>query len=277
MNVFILAAGFGERFTASIDARLAGLSDRGDADDLRRDLLRRRALPKGLQPIGGRVVLDFMMDQVRDLNTGVFPNHVYMITNGLYDEAFRRWAAQMGIKDSHIICNGAMTPEERGGSLNDLMALTSRFGIQWSAAILPTDSIFHPGFSLQRMVEEHPTENLMAVTPVERSRISRHGQAILDTKGVITSFIEKPADPPDLPEYLAAVALYVLKEPTLCRLYHYLQLPGVNTDAPGHFIQFLVNNGWASITGYRVPGRYDIGTLEGLEQAEQHILSERSS
>ena len=87
MKALILAAGYA--------TRLRPLTD---------------SVPKQLLPVGGRPMIDWILDKIRE--AGI--DDVHLVTNGRFAEDFERWAAGTGVV---VHDDGTATNETRLGAI----------------------------------------------------------------------------------------------------------------------------------------------------------------
>jgi len=208
MKVLILAAGFGTRVQ-----HLTG------------------GKPKALMPYKDGVLLDALMDQFSA------SDEVSLITNALYREQFEKWAVGKGC-DIPLIDNQVMAESERKGALFDLALALDHVGIDEPMIVVGSDTIFD--FSLRAFGESLAREQCSLVgvrkNPDPEDQ-RRRGVVQMDALGRITGFEEKPQFPKS---DTAATALYGFMPEALRRLKPYLA-ENQNIDAPGYFIQYLIN------------------------------------
>ena len=107
---------------------------------------------------------------------------------------------------------------------------------------------------------------MLVLRETEPTGPSRYNEVTLDSRGVVTRFREKPADPKTR---LAATAVYFFTADVAERLARYLETGG-ETDAPGHFVEWLV--GQTPVGGVQLDGEwFDIGTPETLDRARRRF------
>jgi NDP-sugar pyrophosphorylase family protein len=93
---------------------------------------------------------------------------------------------------------------------------------------------------------------------------SRYNEVVLGEGGRVLSFREKPSQ---ATSELAAIALYLFPQHVAARVAEYLS-GGGNPDAPGHFIQWLVEQ--EPVYASPLLGSwFDIGTPETLAAARR--------
>src|SRR5205807_9572397 len=89
MRALILAAGYA--------TRLRPLTD---------------TLPKQLLPVGGRPMVDWILDKLRETSA----DEIHLVTNARFADDFRRWADG---KEVQVHDDGTTTNEDRLGAIGD--------------------------------------------------------------------------------------------------------------------------------------------------------------
>lgn len=214
-----------------------------------------------LLPVGGRPVLDWIFDKVREVEL----DDVHLVTNTRFAGQFEEWAADKGVI---VHDDGTTSNDDRLGALGDIALVLDEAG--WDGEdvlIVAGDNLFD--YSLRDFVDfwagkapgasavavyEHPTRELL----------SQYGIVELDTDDRIESFVEKPEKPPS---NLASTATYLYDRAHLALLRAYLA-DGESPDAPGNFIAWLHSR--APVYGYRFSGEWlDIGDLTQYREADE--------
>ena len=234
MNALLLAAGYGTRLYP-----------------LTRDC------PKPLLPVGGRPILDHLVDR---LDAAAEIERMILVSNARFVDQFERWAAGRTLRTPlEIINDGSTTNENRRGAVADIqLALDHAGGAGEGVYVLATDNL--PRFDLLEIIglsRQRAASAVFAVPVPDRKELTRMGVAELDEGGLIVGFEEKPAHPrgqhrvPPLYVYTAEAAALVGR----------FLAEGNNPDAPGHFLAWLVRR--RRVYAVRTDlGTYDIGTIE---------------
>jgi glucose-1-phosphate thymidylyltransferase len=222
--------------------------------------------PKGLLPVGGRPMLDWIVDNVR--SAGI--DDVSVVTNARFAARFEAWADGVTILD-----DGTDSNENRLGAIGDI-----RFAaLDDDALIIAGDNLFdYPLAGLVAFWEEKGRESAVAVLDVgDRELARRYGIVDLDADDRIVGFVEKPDDPPST---LAATATYLYSREHLRLVDAYLE-EGNNPDQPGNFVAWLHRR--EPVYAYRFAGGwYDVGDHAQLLEADNRLrrrqgLPERAS
>jgi len=222
--------------------------------------------PKPLLPVGGRPMLDWIVERVQEVEE---IDGIHVVTNARYAGHFERWAEGRGI---HVHDDGTTSNEDRLGAVGDMRFTVEDAGLQGEHLIvIAGDNLFD--YSLADYVEwwhDKGTASAIAVRRIpDRELIKQYGVITVDDDERITSIVEKPEEPKS---DLAATATYIYHREHAALLQEYLD-GGNPPDQPGRFPAWLVDR--APIYGYAFPGLWmDIGDREQLLEAD-NLLRER--
>ena len=231
-------------------------------------LTRDRAKP--LLEVAGAPILTHVLRGVLGLE-GL--SEVVVIANHRFAPHFARWAeAAESPVPLRILDDGTTSEDDKLGAIGDLafaLDLVPPGDESWLVAA--GDNLL--GFDLRLLEErfrEDASRSLLAVREVARDGPSMYNEVVVDERGNVQSFREKPADPVS---ELAAIALYFFPASIREALAAYLAQGG-NPDAPGHFIAWLVER--EPVRATPLPGPwFDIGSLEGLDHARSRYRTPR--
>lgn len=222
--------------------------------------------PKPLLPIGGRPMVDRLLDCLEPIGFDA----VYLVTNAKFAEQFRDWAAGTGVV---VVDDGTTSEEDRLGAIGDIGLVIEREEIDDDLVVVAGDNLFSErlgDFGRAARERRVPLLAIHDVGDVELIR-GRYNSIELDAEGRITYFEEKPVEPRST---LSGIGLYFYPRTTLPLIREYLAA-GNNPDQPGRLVEWLYPR--VDIYTWPVPGRwYDIGSREQLDEADR-IFSERAS
>ena len=251
MNALILAAGYATRLYP---------------------LTLKRAKP--LLEVAGKPIIEWLFDNltsVPQLRT------VYVVTNDKFAADFQDWAnayqdrsastnaaADQPWKiDIKIINDGSTSDDDKLGAIGDINLVLTRENLATDDLIVVAgDNLFEQ--PLREFVEaaQHSPAAVAIHDEGDLEAMKKYGTVTIDSKGVITSFEEKPLKPKST---LAAVALYYYSRETLPMFTTYLAA-GNNPDQPGLFLQWLYTR--KPVGTFEIKGRWlDIGSKETLAHA----------
>jgi glucose-1-phosphate thymidylyltransferase len=241
VNAILLAAGYGTRLYP-----------------LTRDC------PKSLLPVGGRPILDYLVER---LETAPEIERLFLVTNARFARDFENWAEERRRRASEgrppapirILNDGSASNADRLGAVADLQFVLDEAGVAREGAyVLATDNL--PRFDLRDIIalaQDRNANAVFACRSTDIAELRRMGVAQLDADGRITAFEEKPLHPRG---EFRVPPFYVYTAQAMTSVATYL-IEGNNPDAPGHFLEWLVRR-QDVYACRRDEGTYDIGTLE---------------
>lgn len=214
--------------------------------------------PKALLKVGGRALLDYILDEVNSLDE---IDEIYLVTNAKYTPHFESWAkAKNNIKPITVINDGTYTNDDRLGAIGDINFTIEKCNINDDVLIIAGDNLFT--FKLREFLDFYKAKNAPSVCVREETDINllkRVGVAVLDDSNKILDFEEKPAEPKS--KY-AVYAEYIYPKEILPVFKEYLA-EGNSNDAPGNFVAYL----YKKMPTYAYPFKgecYDVGTHDAL-------------
>ncbi|MEE3327708.1 MAG: nucleotidyltransferase family protein [Myxococcota bacterium] len=245
MKAYLLAAGFATRMYP---------------------LTRDRAKP--LLEVGGAPILSHILRRVE-----VIPDlsEVVVVGNHRFADALMDWSHSVSCSvPIRVLDDGASEVEERLGALGDLaFALEQVPNEGEDLLVVAGDNLLD--FDLDSYHRDFKAEG-SSLLITRRVHLdggpSPYNEVNLDKTGRVVGFREKPPDPGSS---LSAMAVYFLTAENAGLLEEYLAAGG-NSDAPGHFIAWLVSV--RRVVARPLSGRwFDIGSLEALQAAREGFAS----
>jgi glucose-1-phosphate thymidylyltransferase len=224
-------------------------------------------IKKELLPVGGRPIIDWIVDRVVEVDE---IDEIHVVTNHRFAGDLDSWARQRGGVRVHD--DGTTSNEDRRGAIGDLQFTIEEARLQGDhLLVIAGDNLFD--YSLAGYVDwwhGKGTASALAVRRIpDRELIKQYGVVTIDSDERITSIVEKPDDPQS---DLAATATYIYHREHAALLQEYLE-EGNSPDQPGRFPAWLVER--APIYGYAFPGLWmDIGDQAQLLEAD-NLLRER--
>jgi glucose-1-phosphate thymidylyltransferase len=217
-------------------------------------------VPKHLLPVGGRPMLDWVLDRVREVEE---VDAVHVVTNSRFAPAFRRWAESQSVT---VHDDGTSSNEDRLGAVGDLRLAIVGARLDDELLVLAGDNLFE--FSLPRFVEwwrakPQPSSAVPLHDVGDLELATHYGIADTDAEDRVVRFVEKPSDPPST---LASTLVYLLP-PEHVRLVRTYLDEGQSPDNAGSFLGWLARR--EPVYGYRFEGAwYDIGNHDQLLEAD---------
>jgi glucose-1-phosphate thymidylyltransferase len=243
MKALILAAGYA--------TRLRPLTD---------------AIPKQLLPVGGRPMVDWILDRIEETSA----DEVHLVTNARFAADFERWAED---KDVVVHNDGTTSNEDRLGAIGDIRFV----GLDDDLLVIAGDNLFDYSLADYEAYWREREGSCVAVLDVgDRELAKKYGIVDVDEDDRVIGFVEKPADPPTT---LCATATYLYTREHARLIATYLA-EGNPPDQPGNYIAWL--HRLAPVYAYRFEGEwYDIGDRTQLLEADnrmrrRHGLRERA-
>ena len=220
--------------------------------------------PKPLLEVGGKTVLDHLLQNLRELDVDT----VHLVTNSLFADQFRAWSASSKCnRQVDIIDDGTTSSEGRLGAIGDMhLAVTSR-DIRDDLLVCAADNIFCFPFSgLVEAFHTHPFAHVCVYQVQSLEKRQQKGNVVLGQDGRILEMREKPRNPKSL---WATAPLYIYPASTLPRILEYLN-SGESPDAPGHFLEWLCRV--EPVYAHPIEGSVlDIGSPESLAEARKRL------
>lgn len=224
--------------------------------------------PKPLLEVGGKTILDWLLDQVEAIPE---IDRIRIVTNHRFAGHFEAW--QQGRHcpvPIEIIDDGTTTNETRLGAVGDIHLAITRGNIDDDLFVAAADNLLL--FSLVKFVtafEQRRTAHICARHVETLEARQRTGIVVLGEDDRVLEFQEKPREP----KFAWGVPpLYLYPRETLPRFQEYLDRGG-NPDAPGNFVEWLI--GVEPVHAWKMDGEVlDIGNLQSLEAARQRFATD---
>jgi glucose-1-phosphate thymidylyltransferase len=237
--------------------------------------------PKPLLEVGGKTILDHLIDQLKTI-TDI--DHAYIVTNHRFHGHFTDWArkraenirsetqAHTGLR-TDILDDGTASNDDRLGAVGDIQFAVEARDITDDAIVLAADNILQ--FPIQKFVntfKSNPVSHITVRHNPDYEDRKRRGNVKLDENNKVTEFIEKPEEP--ISEW-SVPPFYIYPSTTLPRIKAYITSGG-NPDAPGHFAEWLHKQ--ETVYAYKIEGSVlDIGNHESLAEARAFFESQDTS
>lgn len=229
-----------------------------------------RTKPKALLSVGGRTMLDHLMDRVDSIEAS---DQTVIVTNQLFYRPFSAWAKSRmktnpAGKPIRVLNDGTTSNADRLGATGDLRFALREARISDDIIVLASDNLFDEplqGFAA-RLQEIGGV--LIGMTDIGDPALAagRYGTIEASADGEVTAIEEKPAAPKTS---RVSMGVYGISRRVLPFLDEYLNGKEVK-DAPGHFIKWLLDR--VEIHAYEFKGRwYDIGSFDQWAQADKAL------
>ena len=218
-------------------------------------------VPKHLLPVGGRPMLDWILDKVREVEA---VDAVHVVTNSRFASDFERWAAG---KDVAVHDDGTRTNDDRLGAVGDLRFTIEHARLEDDLLVVAGDNLFDFALDGFERFWRARDGSAVAVYDCGDLELATHfGIVELDGDSRIVDFVEKPSEPRST---LAATATYLLARGHAALVEDYLGQDH-SPDNIGSFVGWLARQ--EPVYGYRFEGRwYDVGNRAQLLEADNRM------
>ena len=230
-------------------------------------------LSKCLLPVGGKPMVDWILERIHEVEE---IDEVHVVTNSRFAQDFQHWAMS---KDGVTVHDdGTSSNDDRLGAVGDVAFTLERAGIDDDVLVIAGDNLFdYPLDDFTAFWRAKRVASAVAVLDVGDLRLaSQYGIVEVADDDRITSFVEKPDEPPST---LAATATYIYHREHVPLVERYLA-EGHAPDQIGSFIAWLHVS--EPVYAYRLAGTWlDVGDREQLLAADNMLrraqgLPERS-
>lgn len=209
--------------------------------------------PKPLLDVGGKTILDWLVD---DLRTTERIDEFIVVSNHKFAHYFDEWAAKKACKVT-VVDDGTSSNETRLGAVCDIKLAIDRLELYDDMLVLAGDNVLD--FSLNRFLDyclEKNASCVMRYLEENKAALKKRGVLTLDGDRV-TGMEEKPQEPKTR---WCCPPFYFYSREDAMKLGDAIK-DGCGTDAPGSFIAWLCEI--SPVYAMEMPGvRFDVGDLE---------------
>jgi len=238
MQCIILAAGYA--------TRLSPLTDN---------------FPKPLLQVGGKSILDWMLD---DLDAHAAISRYVLVSNHKFLRHFQEWAEKRPGRIV-VVDDGTVTNEGRLGAVRDIQLAMTHTEPGEATMVAAGDNMLD--FSLATLLEyfqAKQTTCIMRYEELDDAHLRKCGVAVVDESDRVVAMAEKSPNPPSrwvCPAFYCFTAADLALVPTALA-------DGCSADAPGSFVAWLTQR--STIHAMRMPGkRMDIGDMASYRKAQE--------
>lgn len=217
--------------------------------------------PKPLLPVGGKPILDWLIDDLKDSI-----DEFIVVTNHKFADIFRDWAGKRsaeGAGSIRIIDDGTMTNDTRLGAVRDIKLAAE--GIDGDVLVMAGDNVLT--FSLVPFLHyamDKKTSCVMCHEEESIQALRKTAVITVDEDDLITSYEEKPLEPLG---HLAVPPFYFYRADDIRRIPEALE-SGCSADAPGSFAAWLSRQ--TPMHAWKMTGkRHDIGDMKSYEEVRE--------
>ncbi len=217
--------------------------------------------PKPLLRVGGKTILDWLIDDIRTANS---VNEFIVVTNHKFTPHFEAWASTHEPPVT-VVDAGTSTNETRLGAVRDIQFAIDRLGLNDDLLIVAGDNLLD--FSLTAFLlyaQEKGTSCSMRYYEPDENKLRRGGVSEIDEHERLLSLEEKPEQPKS---HWCTPPFYFYIKADAARIKDAIA-DGCGTDAPGSLVAWMCEH--SVMHSMEMPGsRYDIGNLESYETVQK--------
>ncbi len=222
--------------------------------------------PKPLLPLADIPMINHLINRVL---SSAERSAIMVVSNAKFFEQFRIWQKKdYPSQNIRILNDGTTSNDNRLGAIQDIAFALKEENVLEDCLVLAGDNYFDFDLSaFLKKAESHRPAATLAVYDVKDCNLAtKYGLVTVDAAHKITKFWEKPKEPPTT---LASTGVYFFPKESLHLVSEYLAGHS-NADAPGHYIEWLVNN--SQVFAFPFDGVwYDIGDFQSYEKANQEL------
>ena len=217
--------------------------------------------PKPLLDIGGKSILDWLVD---DISEAQLVDEYFVVTNHKFAKHFEDWAAKKPQRIT-VVDDGTETNETRLGAVKDIQFVFDTANVSSDWLVIAGDNVLD--FSLTKFIKyavDKKTSCVMRYYEPSEKKLLKCGVLTVVKNDLVTEMTEKSPTPAT---HWCCPPFYYYSEADAKLVKEGIE-NGCGTDAPGSFIAWLCKR--SPVHAMEMPGRrYDIGNLESYEQVKK--------
>jgi len=224
--------------------------------------------PKPLLEVGGKTILDHLMDQLREIPD---IDHVHLVTNHKFAGHFEEWASNA--PDSVTIHDdGTTSAGDRLGAIPDLQFVIDAENLDDDLLVTASDNILE--FSLHDVVKTWKRNEAFHICVRHEEDVEdlkKRGNAILDDDERLIDFVEKPQNPKS---NWVVPPIYIYPKASLPQIITFIDegksTPGITGDSPGQIVEWIYKR--IPVYAHKIEGTIlDIGNPDNLADARKKM------
>lgn len=222
------------------------------------------SFPKPLLPVGGKTILDWMLD---DVHASGMARRYVIISNHKFFSRFSIWANGKSFTVD-VVDDLTTSNETRLGAVRDLQFAMDALRLDDDLLVVAADNMLD--FSLTPFIiyaQQKKASCVMRYYEKNVEHLRKSGVLRVDCDDLVLEMREKPAAPTS--HWCCPPFYYFTREDA--KQVAVGIAAGCGTDAPGSFAAWLC--GQSPVYAMKMPGkRYDIGSLENYRAVERGYL-----
>ncbi|NIQ08058.1 MAG: NDP-sugar synthase [Candidatus Korarchaeota archaeon] len=223
-----------------------------------------RSVPKPLLPLGEKKVIDYLVEELEAITK---IDEIIVSTNRRFSREFENWINTQGYQKVKVEVEKTFSEAEKLGTIG---ALSQFVGMINDEVLVVAGDNYFP-FDFKEFIsyyDEKQSPVIATYVLEDREKAKQYGVVELSKEDLVTSFVEKPDDPPSS---TVSVASYLFPRSHFKLIERYLK-EGGNPDEPGRFIEWLHTQ--SEVYGFRFTERaFDIGTPRSYIEAFKALIS----
>ena len=219
--------------------------------------------PKALLPLGGRTVIDFIIDHINSLPE---VEEIIVVSNHKFYTHFEKWAKT--VKSSvpvSVLNDGSTSDADKIGSIGDIYFGVTQKNIEDDVLIIAGDNYLdYPLIEQYNYFKEKQNSVVCVLQMDDVDKLKQFAVAILDADNKITDLEEKPQSPQS---DIGVFATYFLTKESVNLLHSYVA-EKQPMDPMGRLIEWLYKK--VDFYAYVMNGNcYDLGTIDAYEDMKK--------
>lgn len=225
-------------------------------------------IPKPLLDVAGKPIIGHIIAKLEQTS---LVDKVYIVTNGKFEQQFKKWLEGLSSgKSIEIINDGTSSNEDRLGALGDLNYVINLKNIDDDLIVIAGDNLFEMPLPDVISFFKKKKSNVIVLHDVRDFELARHYGIVETNEGVVVNFEEKPTSPKST---LASTGIYCFPKKTASLVKKYVA-QGNNLDKTGNFIEWLHKR--ETVHSYVTDKKwYDIGSIEQLKKADREYREDK--
>lgn len=222
--------------------------------------------PKPLLKVKKKEILKYILENVEKVSE---IDEIFIVTNNRFFKHFNDWVKNYNTtKKINTVNDQTLSNEGRLGAIGDITFVLNKYKIKDNILVVAGDNLFK--FSLNeliRLFKEKKTSIVAARYIQDKTKLAnKFGVIMADENQKIIDFEEKPSEPRS---NLASTCCYLFSKNDLIEFENCIK-ENKKPDNTGDFIKYLSNK--KDIYCYIFDSEwFDIGSLEGLKEAEENF------